>query len=260
MFSAMLTIQVVRGNRRDARVRRRAEGGVRRTAVLFGAVALTAGAGLLSAGSALAGSGSQPGKLILTPTSGATKLRPTWYTTDGCPTGYRGAAEMVGFKPNGTFGSRISPTVINPTTAFHGTLDGTVAQILLLGTHTAKGQTSELAIGCYSGIGGTGRVKYIQSTFITLSPTGSSYSTKSTGGSSSASAEQVSGSANGQQASSSANGQQVSPAMHAESASAKITRGVSPLGVAALIAGACAAVVASVGIAWHRRRNRSRLM
>jgi hypothetical protein len=30
--------------------------------------------------------------------------------------------------------------------------------------------------------------------------------------------------------------------------------------VAALIAGACAVMVASVRIAWHRRRNRSRLM
>ncbi len=85
---------------------------------------MTTGAGLVTAGLALAASGAQPGNLILRPASSATALRPTWSTTDGCPAGYQGSAQLSEFNSNGTLASRISPTVAKVTTAFSGTLDG----------------------------------------------------------------------------------------------------------------------------------------
>jgi hypothetical protein len=156
---------------------------LRRTAVVAGTLGLTAGAGLLAAGTALASNGSQPGKLVLHPASGAVTLTPTWSTADGCPAGYQGSAEMSEFKASGAFGSRISTVVSTGLTApFHGVLDYNVALVLRLGADVGKGETSEWAVGCYSGPGGTGKVRWVQSTFVTLSADGKSYSTSTSTG------------------------------------------------------------------------------
>jgi hypothetical protein len=239
----MPIIHGVPGAQPDAKAWCRPAGRLRRCAVVAGTVGLTAGAGLLAAGTALASNGSQPGRLALHPASGAVTLTPTWSTADGCPAGYQGSAEMSEFKASGAFGSRISTVVSTGLTApFHGVLDYNVSLVLRLGAHVGKGQTSEWAIGCYSGPGGTGKVRWVQSTFVTLAADGKSYSTSTSTGSTS-----------------STTGQQAATSGNAQSASATTTSGSGTQVVAASIAGACGLAVALAGIGWQRRRNRSRL-
>jgi len=163
----------------------RAAGTIWRTArrlrgvvVLAGVVGLTGVAGLLTAASALAANGSQPGNLILQPASGSSSLTPTFATTDGCPAGYQGSAMVSEFNTKGIFVSRISVAVRSPATAFKGTLDGNLGALLKI-AQAAGGRTFEWGVGCYTGPGGTGKVKYVQSTFVTLSADGKSYSTSS---------------------------------------------------------------------------------
>jgi hypothetical protein len=239
----MPILQLPPGSPRDVKFRLPPARGLRRAAVVAGAVGLTAGAGLLSAGSALASNGSQPGDLILHPASGVTSLKPTWSTTDPCPTGYQASAEVSEFKANGTFGSRIS-TVVNAdlTHPFSGVLDGDVAALLALGAHVGKGQTSEWAIGCYSGIGGTGKVKWVQSTFVTLSADGKSYTTSSSNGSADSSS-----------------GQSITATGQSQGATAPASSGTNTQLEVTLIAGGCGLLVATTGVYWQRRRNRSRL-
>jgi hypothetical protein len=153
--------------------------------VLLALVGITTGTGLVTAGLAVAASGSQPGNLVLSPASGATTLQPIWSTTDGCPSGYQGSAEVAEFKPDGTFASRIS-TVVNSglTKAFQGTLDSKMDALLRF-TGVANGGSVEWAVGCYSLEGGTGSVQYVQSTMITLASDGGSYTTSSSSSSTS---------------------------------------------------------------------------
>ena len=74
--------------------------------------------------------GSQPGSLALSPTTGALTSTPTWATTDGCPAGFQGSAQLAEFTSAGTLVSRISPTVAGPAAAFSGTLDGSIGALL----------------------------------------------------------------------------------------------------------------------------------
>jgi hypothetical protein len=212
---------------RDANSRWRTATSIRRAVVLLALVGMTTGTGLATAGLAQAADGSQPGNLILTPASGATSHTPTWSTTDGCPTGHQGSAEVSEFKPDGTFASRIS-TVVNSglTAAFKGTLDGNIGALLHV-TGIKKGETVTFAVGCYSLEGGTGSVEFVQSATVTLSSDGKSYATSSSGAG-----------AGGTAASTGGTGTQVE---------------------AALIAGACGLGLAVAAIAWYRRRNRSQL-
>ena len=169
---------------RDASRRWRTARRIRRAVLLLGLVGMTSGAGLVTAGLALAANGSEPGNLILTPGSGASASTPTWSTTDGCPAGFQGSAQVSEFKPDGTFGSRISTTVNSGLTSpFGGTLDGNIRALLRLGAGVTSAGTVEFAVGCYPLEGGTGTVKYVQSTFVTLSSDGSSYTTGSSSGS-----------------------------------------------------------------------------
>ncbi len=254
--------QIVLSAPRDAKASWRVARTIRRAVLLFGVAGLTLGAGLLTAGSAVAAAhGSQPGGLVLQPASGAATLKPTWLTTDACPAGFQGSAEMSEFNTNGSYASRISFTVSSVTTAFTGILDGNIGALLHV-TNIKKGGTVEFAIGCYSLPGGTGRVKYVQSTFLTLSSTGKSYTTKSAVPKS-VSGQQASTTSNGQQAATSSDAQQGSTTSDqaVSSADAANRSSVSAQAEAAWIAAACGLVVAVLGIAWHRRRNnRSRLM
>ncbi len=254
-------IHGVLGARRDAKVRLRAIGGVRRTAVVAGAIGLTAAAGVLTAGSALASNGLQPGNLILEPASGAVSLTPTFATTDGCPAGYQGSAQVSMFAASGALISRISVAVPLPTAAFHGTLDGKIGAILKY-AGVKSGGTSQWAVGCYSGPGGTGNVRWVQYTVVKLAADGKSYSISPGSG------QSASSSGSGQAASTSGKGQPASTNLYgqlASSTSGNATASSSSNGTgtqlkAALIAGACGLVVASAGIFLYRRRNRSQLL
>jgi hypothetical protein len=222
---------------RDAHRRWRTASGIRRAVILFAVVAMATGASPLSAELALAANGSQPGGLSFSPVHGPTTLKPTWSTTQGCPPGYQGSAEMSEFNRNGTLASRISPVVNGGvTTAFRGTLDGNIGAVLRV-TDITKGGTVKFAVGCYSLIGGTGSVKFVFSALLTLSPAGTSYTTKSL-----------------------ATGQQAPAYGTGAGASAASASGTGGQVAAAWVAGACALGLAVAGTAWYRRRNRSQLM
>jgi len=149
--------------------------------LLFALVGMMTGAGLETAGLALAATGSEPGNLILSPASGPATSTPTWSTTDGCPAGHQGSAEVSEFNSNGTLASRISVTVNSGlTAAFRGTFDGKIGAMLRV-TDIKKGGKVEFAVGCYSLEGGTGSVVFVQSTMVTLSSSGTSYTTSSSG-------------------------------------------------------------------------------
>ncbi len=210
----------------------------------------------MTTGSAMASVGSQPGSLAFRPATGALTLAPTWTTTDGCPSGYRQSAQMSLFSAHGAFLSRISPAVYTVTTAFTGTLDGSMGQILHF-ARVADGGRIEFVLGCYTQIGGTGDVKWVQSAIVTLSSTGSSYtaSSASSASSGSSSTQASSGASSGPQGSSPGNGQGVAAATTANSS------GMSSGAEAGLIAGSCAVVAAIIGFVFYRRRqDRSRLM
>jgi hypothetical protein len=254
----MATTQVVASAPRDTKVSRRAAWSIRRAVMVLGASGLALGAGLITASSAAAAvHGTQPGKLIFQPARGAATLKPTWSTPDGCPVGFQGSAEMSEFNTNGSYASRISFVVSPVTTAFKGILDGNIGALLHV-TNIKKGGTVEFAIGCYSRIGGTGQVRWVQSSFITLSSTGKSFTTSSSAPRSAVGLQSSSAAAGGQ-GNSSAGAQQGSASGQTDSAFATKASGGSTL-QAALIAGASGLVVAILGIAWHRRRDRSRLM
>jgi hypothetical protein len=225
--------------------------------LVLGVISLTAGTAAMSAGPALASVGTEPGNVKLSPASGDGTLTPAWSTTDGCPAGYRGSAQMAEFTPGGRLISRISPTVAVVTTAFRGTLDGTIGAILRE-TLVRKGSTVVFAVGCWSLEGGTGKVKYIQSTNVTYSSTGTAYTTSSpkdgTAASSAGGQGSTSGSSGGQQGSTSGNGQSVSAIDTANTSS------MNAGALAALISAGCLLVLGVGGYAWHRRRDRSRLM
>jgi hypothetical protein len=137
---------------------------------------MVTGAGLVTAGFALAASAS--GSLIFSPASGATTLRPAWSTTDGCPAGHQGSAQISEFNTNGTLASRVSPVVGNVTKAFSGTLDGQIGALLGV-TDIKKGGTIKFEVGCYSLEGGTGSVEFVQAALVTLSSSGTSFTAKS---------------------------------------------------------------------------------
>ena len=156
-------------------------GRLRRTVLMLGVAGATAGAALLTAASAQAGVGAQPGNLTLNPASGSSSLTPTWSTSTACPTGFQTSAVLYVLNTDGSIGSVDSPTVASPTAPFSGTLLANVAQSLSLGTNVGPGQTDEWVVLCWTGPGGTGSSTPVQSTFVTLSADGSSYSTSATG-------------------------------------------------------------------------------
>jgi hypothetical protein len=130
------------------------------------------------AGSSLANVGSQPGNLVLNPTSGVLTLTPTWSTATACPVGFQGSAQLAEFSLAGTLLTRISPAVSNVSSPFNGTLEGSVGALLNFGgvSPTTPG-TLEWAMGCWTGLGGTGSVVYVQSNFITVAAGGTTYTT-----------------------------------------------------------------------------------
>lgn len=246
----MSVTQIISGALRDVTASWRTARTVRRVVLLLAVIGMMAGVAVVTEGPALADVGSQPGNLILRPASGAANLTPTWSTTDGCPAGYRGSAVISMFTAHGKFLSLISSTAYGVTKAFGGTLDGSMAALLRF-AQVKDGGTLEFAVGCYTQVGGTGHYKYIQSTIVTLSSSGTSYKTSSP--SVSSSTGQL-----GYTSGSASSGQQTTN--HAPGALASDTSGMGSTGEAALIAGLCVLAIAAGALVWHRRRDRSRLM
>jgi len=147
---------------------------IRRAAFLLGTIGMIAGAGVTTAGPAMAGVGSEPGHLTFNPPSGATTLTPTWSTSDGCPSGYQGSAQMAIFNVGSTLLSSISNVAYNVTGPFRGELDGSMRAILQF-AHVPNGGSLEFTVGCYSQEGGTGNFTWIQSSLVTLSSDGKLY-------------------------------------------------------------------------------------
>jgi hypothetical protein len=225
--------------------------------VLLLTIGMTAGAAMLTPGFALAsGSGSEPGNLVLKPASGAITLTPTWSTTDGCPAGHQASAVMAMFTTGGRMLSRISVTVSHVSSAFSGILDGNIGAILRF-ANVRNGGSVKWAVGCWSLEAGTGSVEYVQSTLVTLSSDGKSYTTSASSGQQGSTAGQAG-------AGSAANNAGGTAANAANAARGSVARaggggmGAPPL--AGLIAAACALAAGIAGFVWHRRRNRSRLM
>ena len=172
--------QVVLRALRSAHGMQRSARNVRRAVLLLGVTGMISGAGLLAAGFALAANGSEPGNLHLNPASGPANTTPAAATTDGCPTGFQASAQLEEFNTIGTTASRISKVVPSPVAAFNLLLAGSIGD-LLGSTDVTPGGTVEFAVGCYSQIAGTGSVKFVQATFVTLSADGTSYSTSASG-------------------------------------------------------------------------------
>src|SRR5215469_4591121 len=116
----MALAQICSGARRHATSARRIATTGRRGILFLGAIGMVAAAAVMTAGPALADVGSEPGNLKFSPASGATTLQPTWSTTDGCPVGYQGSAEVSIFDASGVLLSRISTVAYNVIHPFGG--------------------------------------------------------------------------------------------------------------------------------------------
>jgi hypothetical protein len=165
------------------------------------------------------------------------------------------------FASNGTLISRISVAVPTPTAAFHGALDGTIGALLKFAGVSAGG-ASQWAVGCYTGPGGTGNVRWVQYTVVKLSADGKSYSI-SPGNPGSGQSESSSGS--GQSSAGSVTKQPALSNLYGQVVSRSYSNPGSPSGgsgtpvEAALIAGLSGLVVAGGGIFVYRRRMRVRV-
>jgi hypothetical protein len=140
---------------------------------------------------ALADVGWQPGDLVLSVASGALSSTPVWSTTDGCPVGYQGSAQVAEFSYPGGLAESLISAVIEGTTspdtpnpvaeAFGGELDSNVGALLALaGVSASVPGTVEWAVGCWTGLSGTGSVEYEQSTFVSIAAGATSYTSSST--------------------------------------------------------------------------------
>jgi hypothetical protein len=235
---------------RDSTARPRAGARIQRAVYLLGAMGVIAGAAVMTAGPALARVESQPGNLNFKPASGAIASTPTWSTTNACPVGYQGSAQVSIFKPNGAFLSSISSVAYGVTNSFSGTLDGTMSAILKF-AHVSNGGAIDFVVGCYSQSGATGNFTWIESTRVTLSSDGTSYSTTAL----SAQQGSTSGLQPGKQGSGSTNAQGVAATNAADSS------GLGGGALTGLIAGPLVVLGAIAGfIVYRRRRDRSRLM
>jgi hypothetical protein len=205
----------------------------------------------MTAGPALAGVGSEPGHLKFSPASGGTVTTPTWSTSDGCPTGYQGSAQMAIFNVKGTLLSSISNVAYTVQGPFSGELDGSVGAILQF-AHVPDGGSLEFTIGCYSMIGAAGKFVWVQSTLVTLSSDGKSYSTSAPSGQWTTSASNL------------AKGPLAGPnggSDHQLGVPAPPGGGgIGAPALAGLVAGPCALAAGIAGVIWYRRRDRSRLM
>jgi Bacterial Ig-like domain (group 3) len=162
-----------------------------RLVLLLAAVACLAA--MVPDSAALADVGSQPGDLVLSLASGALNSTPSWSTTDGCPVGYQGSAQLAEFSyPGGQLESLISSVVqgtTNPDTTDPvaepfgaGLVDNVGALLAVAGLSASAPGTVEWAVACWSGLSGTGSAEYEQSTFVSIAAGATTYTSSSTPG------------------------------------------------------------------------------
>jgi hypothetical protein len=253
----MLVTQIISGAPHTATQRRRTATTIRRAALVLGAIGMLGAAAVTTAGSAIAGVGSEPGHLKFSPASGATTLTPTWSTSDGCPSGYQGSAQMAIFNVSGTLLSSISSVAYNVRGPFSGSLQGSMGAILKF-AHVRNGGSLEFTMGCYTQVGGAGNFTWIQSALVTLSSDGRSYSTSTPSGRWATSASnQAQGPLAGPNAAGTGAG---TTANDASASGAEAGGGMGAPAIAGLVAAAGALAAGAAGFVWYRRRNRSRLM
>jgi hypothetical protein len=250
----MPVLPIVSGALRSAAAGRRPANTIRRAIVVCGATGVVVAAAAATAEPALAGIiGSEPGNVKFSPASGSVQLQPTWSTKDGCPTSNRQSAQMSIFDPDGRFLSHISPVAYDVNGAFSGSLDGTLAAILRW-AQVRNGKSLEFVIGCYSQVGGTGSVVWLQSTSVTLSSDGNSYTSSVPSG------QQVTPTGPGAIGSDPGAAPGASAAAAAAAAAAHAGAGIGTPALAGLVTGSCALAAGIAGVLWYRRRDRSRLM
>jgi hypothetical protein len=140
------------------------------------------GAALFVPGAAMANvtnppSGSQPGALTLSPSSGASTLTPTWSTSSACPAGFQTNATLSVMADDGTE-QQISVPVIGALVGapFNGTLEASMGDILSVAG--PAGETYEFVVDCHATAGLRGEL--VQSTFVTYSADGSSWTSSGT--------------------------------------------------------------------------------
>ncbi len=122
--------------------------------------------------------GSQPGHLTLNPASGASTLTPSFSTDTPCPVGQQSSA-IVDVAANdgsnqGLMLNALPGTVISNASGFSGTLAFTMADALSVAG--PAGQTYEFVVECRAGT----TPNYVQSTFVTYSADGTSWTSSPT--------------------------------------------------------------------------------
>ncbi len=156
---------------------------LKRSAALAGIVGASVTAALLVPGMAQAagGVGSEPGNLAFTPASGPTSTKPTWATTDGCPTGFQSSAVLRIVEDGGAtsnFSVALNAAQFDLSKSFSGTTQGTFAQAVTA-FHLVTGNTYEFFVACFDAPATDGNAVDVQSTFWTLNADGT-YSTSAT--------------------------------------------------------------------------------
>jgi hypothetical protein len=149
---------------------------IRRLALLFSLAVATAGTALLTAAPAQASVGTQPGNLTLSPASGAASVTPTYASSTACPApnNVSGTVTAIGHDDVAlAFVSQTNNSVLAP---FNGSLQANMST-LVLAAGLVPGDTYEFAVGCSDAQFNT---VYVQSTFVTISADGASYSSSAT--------------------------------------------------------------------------------
>jgi hypothetical protein len=148
-----------------------------RTAALLGMVGAAASAAVLvpSVAQAATPIGADPGHLTLTPSSGALSLQPTWATDTPCGTNFNSSAKLEIVKDNGSV-IAASGTVTPVTAPFSGTLQANMTTIKNVAGMVA-GHTYEFFVACQTA---TLQSDPEQSTFVTISADGTSWSSSAT--------------------------------------------------------------------------------
>jgi len=156
----------------------------RRPALVVGVIGLAmVGATLLAPTAASANVqnpplGSQPGNLTLSPASGATSVTPTFASSTACPVGNQLTAGVVVVADDGTKQGVLSAALPSSkiSSPFTGTLGFSMADILSVAG--PAGETYEIVVDCRSNAAQPGL--YTQSTFVTFSADGNSFTSSAT--------------------------------------------------------------------------------
>jgi hypothetical protein len=150
---------------------------VTRAAVVLGIAGSTVVAGILLPATADAAVGKDPGHLTLTPGSGTMSgPAPTWATDTACAAPFTNSAKLELVEDSGT-AIAISGTVSPVTAAFSGTMQvSTLAQAVPV-AHLVNGHTYEFVVMCQDA---SLNQDPEQSSFLTISADGSTYTTSAT--------------------------------------------------------------------------------